>query len=41
MREGGDEGTPIVVSDPNSLAAKALTFVAEQLIAALPAPVRA
>jgi ATP-binding protein involved in chromosome partitioning len=41
VREGGDGGTPIVVGDPASPAAKALTQVAERLMAFLPAPVRA
>jgi len=41
VREGGDGGTPIVVGDPASPAARALTQVAERLMAFLPAPVRA
>ena len=41
VREGGDGGTPIVVGDPASPAAKALMLIAERLIAALPVPVRA
>src|SRR5262249_19074734 len=33
LREGGDAGTPIVVGDPDSPAALALTAVAEALVA--------
>ena len=41
VREGGDGGTPIVVGDPASPAAKALTLVADRLMASFPVPVRA
>jgi ATP-binding protein involved in chromosome partitioning len=40
LREGGDLGTPIVVSDPSSEAAVALTTVATRLLAERPAKVR-
>ena len=41
VREGGDTGLPIVVAEPDSAAAKALNAVAEKIMAALPAAVRA
>jgi ATP-binding protein involved in chromosome partitioning len=40
LREGGDLGTPIVVSEPDSEAALALTAVATQLLALRPAKIR-
>jgi ATP-binding protein involved in chromosome partitioning len=40
LREGGDLGTPIVVSEPDSEAALALTAVATQLLAQRPTKVR-
>ena len=36
VREGGDAGTPIVVGDPASPAAKTLTLISEKLMAAFP-----
>ncbi len=43
VREGGDEGRPIVVADPNSPATKAIGAVTEKIVQALatPAPARA
>jgi ATP-binding protein involved in chromosome partitioning len=41
VREGGDAGVPIVVSDPNSAVAKALTAIAQRLVQMVPAPARA
>jgi len=35
VREGGDRGTPVVISQPNSAAAKALRVLAENLAASL------
>ncbi|MDP1807383.1 MAG: P-loop NTPase, partial [Acidimicrobiales bacterium] len=40
LREGGDLGTPIVVSEPDSEAALALTAVATQLLELRPAKIR-
>jgi ATP-binding protein involved in chromosome partitioning len=40
LREGGDLGTPIVVSDPDSEAAQALTAVATRLLDLRPAKIR-
>jgi ATP-binding protein involved in chromosome partitioning len=40
LREGGDLGTPIVVSDPGSEAAVALVAIADRLLAERPAKVR-
>ena len=40
LREGGDLGTPIVVSDPDSEAAVTLVAVADPLLAERPAKVR-
>ncbi|MFM7191712.1 MAG: P-loop NTPase, partial [Microcystaceae cyanobacterium] len=33
LREGGDSGIPIVMADPNSESAKALTAIAQQIAA--------
>lgn len=33
LRQGGDQGTPIVVGDPDSASAKALTAIAQQIAA--------
>lgn len=33
LREGGDRGIPIVIAEPESASAKALTAVAEQIAA--------
>ncbi len=41
VREGGDSGVPIVVSQPDSPAARALTALVEKIVQALPAPARA
>jgi ATP-binding protein involved in chromosome partitioning len=38
VMEGGDEGTPIVVADPDSAAARALTQIAERVRDAIHAP---
>lgn len=40
VMEGGDGGTPIVVSDPGAAAARALTGLADRLHATLAAPAR-
>jgi ATP-binding protein involved in chromosome partitioning len=40
LREGGDLGTPIVVSEPDSEAAMALTAVANRLLEMRPAKIR-
>jgi ATP-binding protein involved in chromosome partitioning len=41
VREGGDSGVPIVISQPDSPAARALTALVEKIVQALPAPARA
>jgi ATP-binding protein involved in chromosome partitioning len=39
IREGGDEGVPIVLSAPESSTAKAFRTTADKLIGRLPVPV--